>query len=78
MKVHIMVRHLNKGVTFGREFRACARLMKPGRGVADMGRQKAVCSTAPSPRKAVGDALGALARGLGRDKRKGHKRFGQK
>lgn len=78
MKVHITVRHLNKGVRFGREFQACARLMKPGRGIADSGRQKSVCSITHSPRTAVGNVLESLARSLGRNKRKGHKRFGRK
>lgn len=78
MRVTIRVRHLNRGVKFGREFQACGRMMKPGRGTADPGsghRQAATCSITSSPRKSVGNVLEMMAKKL---KRKGHKRFGGK
>jgi hypothetical protein len=75
MKVHLTLRHVNKGVTFGREFKACARLLKAGRGAVD-GRQGAACAVEHSPRAAVASVLKSLSVRLSRGIRKGHKRYG--
>ncbi len=84
MKVYLTIRQKNKGATYGREFQSCARMLKPGRGASSvMGeditkRQAAVCVTAPSPRAAVRGALEKLAGRMGKNVRRGHKRFGRK